>query len=142
MYLTREPIELGRFFAVAPPPSCGALATFVGIVRNHDHGRPVRRLYYEGYPAMANKEIEVLIAQASERWGPAQVRVTHRLGSLEIGEIAIAIAVAVAHRAEAFAACRFVIEGVKTKVPIWKKEVFEDGTSEWVVCNSLNEVIG
>lgn len=104
------------------------------MVRNHDHGRAVKSLYYDCYRSMAEKMIKALIEEAEIRWQIGKVRVLHRIGHLEIGEVAVAISVSSAHRAEAFEACRFMIEGIKKNVPIWKKEIFEDGMSEWVSC--------
>ena len=134
MHLTHEPIRLQDFFSVMPNESSGALASFVGIVRNHDHGRAVKKLFYESYFSMADKMIGKIVEESRKEWGVEQVRAAHRVGSLEIGEVAVAIAVSAVHRAEAFAACRFIIEEIKNKVPIWKKEIFEDGTAEWVSC--------
>ena len=134
MYITNEPIDLGDFFSFTPAKSCGALATFTGIVRDHDHGRQVKKLYYDCYPSMAERMIKILVAEAKNQWGVDEIRVSHRIGSLEIGEVAVAIAVSSAHRAESFSACRFIIEEIKKRVPIWKKEIFENGASEWVLC--------
>lgn len=134
MYLTEEPIDLSRFFAAAPPPDCGAVTTFSGFVRDHDRGRRVAALFYECYPSMADRRIAALITQAEENWPVGKVRVIHRVGQLAIGDAAVAIWVAAAHRDAAFAACRFVIEGIKREVPIWKKQTYEDGSSEWAAC--------
>ena len=133
MRITEKAIDLNEFFS-APDASCGAVAAFVGLVRNHDHGRSVRRLQYECYRSMAEKMIETIVGRAKELWPVDEVRVCHRVGPLEIGEAAVAIAVSSSHRDEAFEACRFVIEEIKKKAPIWKKEIFEDGTGEWVFC--------
>ena len=141
MYITQEPVALKHFFSWLPNKSCGALASFVGIVRNYDHGRAVKKLFYECYFSMANRMIEKIVEQTKREWGVEQVRVLHRVGSLEIGEVAVAIAVSAVHRAEAFAACRFIIEEIKKKVPIWKKEIFEDDTSEWVLCDHSMEPV-
>ena len=141
MRITREPINLQDFFSWSPNQSCGALASFVGIVRNHDHGRAVKKLFYECYFSMAEKMIQQIIEESKAKWAVDEVHVTHRVGSLDIGEVAVAIAVSAAHRAEAFAACRFIIEAIKNKVPIWKKEIFEDGVSEWVLCAHPAEAV-
>ena len=141
MYITQEPVTLQNFFSWLPNKSCGALASFVGIVRNHDNGRTVKKLFYECYFSVAEKMIERIVEESKRKWDVKQVRVIHRVGSLEIGEVAVAIAVSASHRAEAFAACRFIIEEIKKKVPIWKKEIFEDGTSEWVFCGHPAEAI-
>ena len=134
MYITDQAINLQKFFSDGPPRSCGAVASFAGIVRNHDHGREVKGLYYDCYRSMAEKIIKALIEEVETRWGVEKVLVSHRIGHLEIGEVAVAISMSSAHRAEAFEACRFMIEGIKKRVPIWKKEIFEDGMSEWVSC--------
>ena len=134
MHITDEMINLQQFFSGESPQSCGATASFAGIVRNHDHGRVVKSLYYDCYISMAEKMMKTLIEETKTRWVVEKVRVLHRIGRLEVGEVAVAIAVSSAHRAEAFEACRFMIEGIKEKVPIWKKEIFEDGMSEWVSC--------
>ena len=135
MYITIEPIRIEEFLSFTPKSSCGALASFVGIVRDHDHGRRVKKLHYECYLSMADKVIGFLVEEIKIRWAISDIRILHRVGTLEIGETAVAIAVSSAHREEAFAACRFAIEEIKKKVPVWKKEVFEDGLSEWVVCS-------
>ena len=139
MFITDEPIRVPDFLAARPPASCGAVASFVGIVRNHDHGRAVWKLYYESYRPMAEKRIQSIIEEARSRWPVEEIKVTHRVGWLGIGEVAIAVAVSSAHRAEAFAACEHVVEQIKHTVPIWKNEFFEDGTSEWVLCGVEHE---
>lgn len=139
MRITQGPVRLNEFFSSTPAPSCGAFASFVGLVRDHDHGRRVLRLHYECYPSMAEKMLEGIVAEAKNRWPVDEVKVLHRVGTLEVGEAAVAIAVSSAHRAEAFQACRFVIEEIKKRVPIWKKEIFEDGTGEWVFCPAHTE---
>ena len=134
MTISEEAIDLQKFFSGEPPRSCGAMASFTGIVRDHDHGRAVTSLYYDCYRSMAERMINALIEEAKARWGVERVQVSHRVGHLEIGEVAVVISVSSAHRTEAFEACRFMIEAIKEKVPIWKKEIFEDGMSEWVSC--------
>ena len=141
MTLTQKAICLEDFFSFQPDKTCGAVASFVGIVRNHDHGRSVKRLHYECYWLMAEKMIQTLIGEAKNRWSVGEIRVLHRVGELEVGEAAVAIAVSSAHREEAFLACRFLIEEIKKKVPIWKKEFFEDGSSEWVLCGHPSECV-
>lgn len=136
-HITDQPIRLENFFSITPDRSCGALASFVGIVRNHDHGRPVRKLFYDSYASMADSMIGRLAREAGNRWNIHEIRVLHRIGEIRVGEAAVAIAVSSAHREEAFAACRFVIEEIKKRVPIWKKEFYEDGVSAWVLgCRS------
>ena len=136
-HITDQPIHLENFFSITPDWSCGALASFVGIVRNHDHGRPVRKLFYDSYASMADSMIGRLAREAGNRWNIHEIRVLHRIGEIRVGEAAVAIAVSSSHREEAFTACRFMIEEIKNRVPIWKKEFYEDGVSAWVLgCRS------
>lgn len=127
--LTREPIDLTALQAVAPQD--GALCLFAGVVRNENVGRRVTHLEYEAYEEMALEVLADIERQARGRWPVTEVRIVHRLGRLEIGEPSVAVAVASAHRAEAFAACRFAIDTLKQTAPIWKKEFFEGGAT-WV----------
>lgn len=109
----------------------GAVATFVGLVRNRHAGREVAHLTYEAYEPLAVRAFERIAAELAERLPDAVVAVHHRVGRLEVGEASVAIAAASAHRAEACAACRYAIERVKQIAPIWKHEVFEGGAA-WV----------
>lgn len=131
MYLTSEPLELGSLLAQVQSPSRGGIACFLGTIRDHNDGHAVLRLDYSAYEPMAEAECARIRAEAEARWDCA-VALQHRIGTLHVGEAAVAVAAASAHRDEAFAACRFVIEQLKRRVPIWKREVFADGTSEWV----------
>lgn len=130
-YLTSEPIGLGPLLDSVQSPSRGGVACFLGTVRDHHGGREVLRLDYSAYVPMAEAELTRIVAEAESRWD-VTVAVRHRIGSLEIGDAAVAVAVASGHRDEAFVACRYVIEEVKRRVPIWKKEYFADGTVDWV----------
>lgn len=105
----------------------GAVALFLGQVRNHHRARSVLHLEYEAYAEMAASEMNRLVDRARERFDISSAALVHRTGRLEIGEISVAVAVAAPHRAAAFDACRFIIDTVKQVVPIWKKEVFADG---------------
>jgi molybdopterin synthase catalytic subunit len=125
--LVHEPIELGDL--TTADPADGALCLFVGVVRNENQGRRVERLEYEAYEEMALPLMEEIAAETRNRHPVSEVRLVHRLGRLEVGEASVAIAVASPHRAEAFAACRFAIDTLKAKVPIWKKEHYADGTA-------------
>jgi molybdopterin synthase catalytic subunit len=127
--LVNHPIDLGELVTAAPAD--GALCLFVGVVRNENRGRRVERLEYEAYEEMALPLMEEISAETRNRHPVTEVRLVHRLGRLEIGEASVAIAVASPHRAEAFAACRFAIDALKAKVPIWKKEHYADG-SAWL----------
>jgi molybdopterin synthase catalytic subunit len=105
----------------------GAVATFLGLVRNHNLGRSVRYLEYEAYEPLARRSFERIAAEAAVRWPGVHLALHHRVGRLEVGEASVAIAAASAHRADAFAACRYAIERVKQIAPIWKREFFEGG---------------
>jgi molybdopterin synthase catalytic subunit len=113
-------------------PSAGACVTFEGRVRNEDGGRPVSALEYEAYPGMAEREGAKVVEEAVHAFGVREVRCIHRVGRLGVGELAVWIAVTAGHRDEAFRACRFVIDEIKRRVPIWKKEVYADGADRWV----------
>jgi molybdopterin synthase catalytic subunit len=133
-FLTDSPIDQAAIFSGPEDPAPGALGAFVGIVRNHHQGRAVRELYYEGYRPMAELQIGRLVEEAAQRWKLRHVRAVHRLGRLTPGEAAVAVCVWSDHRAEAFAASRFLIDEIKRTVPIWKRETYADGASEWVRC--------
>ncbi len=130
-HLTTERLRLDRLVAEVLSPERGGVATFIGVVRNHHDGRSVVRLEYSAYDAMAEAECQRIVAEAAERW-PVRVAVEHRLGTLEVGDAAVMVAAAAAHRAQAFEACRYVIEELKRRVPVWKREHFADGGTVWV----------
>ena len=130
-YLRREALDPAALADAVTSADRGALVTFVGIVRDNHAGKVVRRLEYSAYEPMADAECARIVAEAAERW-PVVAAVEHRIGVLAVGEAAVVIAVAGAHRAEAFDACRWVIEEVKRRVPIWKREEYADGTTAWV----------
>ncbi len=130
-YLTDQPIDLPVLFASVGGPDRGGITSFVGLVRDHHDGRQVKRLEYSAYAPMAEAECAAIVAEAETKW-PVRVALSHRIGTLEVGEAAVAIAVAAPHRGEAFEACRYVIEELKHRVPIWKREWYADGSSEWV----------
>ena len=123
--LTRNPIEVGALGAATPAD--GAICTFVGVVRDHNAGRAVRYLEYEAFEDMALPLMEEIAVEARRRWAITSIAIVHRLGRLEIGEASVAVAVVSPHRAEAFAACRYAIDTLKSRVPIWKKEFYADG---------------
>jgi molybdopterin synthase catalytic subunit len=128
--LVREPIRLDTLLDAVRHPGVGGVVLFLGVVRDHSRGRDVDHLEYEAYETLARKEMARIAAQASERWS-ARIAIAHRLGTLAIGDVSVAIAAAAAHRREAFDACRFAIDTLKQTVPIWKKEVWADG-AEWI----------
>lgn len=109
----------------------GAIVTFRGVARRQSRGREVAHLEYEAYPEMAEKVMAQIGDEIAERWPGARTAIVHRTGVLAIGQASVVIAVATPHRAEAFAACQFAIDRVKETVPIWKKEVWSDG-SQWI----------
>lgn len=129
-----ERLDPERLRAPLADPACGGYATFEGWVRDHNDGRSVRRLEYEAYVELAVKEGERIVAEAIRRFGVQRARCVHRVGSLELGELAVWVGVASGHRAEAFAACRYIIDEVKHRVPIWKKEHYAEGDSGWINC--------
>ncbi len=130
-FLTEQPIELERLIAAVVSPDRGGVVTFLGVVRNHHSERAVNELAYEAYGPMAEAECARIIAEAESRW-PVRVTLSHRIGRLSIGDTAVAIAAAGVHRAEAFEATRYVIDELKTRVPIWKRERYTDGSEAWV----------
>jgi molybdopterin synthase catalytic subunit len=135
--IVREPLSIEAVAAEVEQlarttgEGCGAVATFLGIVRGTHKGRVVRYLEYEAYEPMAAKAFSQIAAELGEHWPGAVLGLRHRVGRIAIGEASVAIAVATAHRAEAFQACRYTIERVKQIAPVWKHEFFEDGDA-WV----------
>ncbi len=125
--LVIQPIKTAQILAAIKQPEDGAVATFDGIVRSNSRGRQTLYLDYTAYERMALGQMEQLARQALDRFAIRDVRVVHRLGRLQISETSVYIAVASAHRAAAFDACRWLIDALKTTVPIWKKEYFQDG---------------
>ena len=130
-YLSRTPLDLAAQVAEVSGPARGGVAVFLGVVRDHHQGLAVTALSYSAYEPMAEAVCGEIVAEAETRW-PVKVSLRHRLGALAIGDVSVAIAVAGDHRDEAFAACRYVIEELKRRVPIWKRESFADGSVEWV----------
>jgi molybdopterin synthase catalytic subunit len=130
-FLSDAPLELGALVASVQSPERGGVASFVGVVRDHHDGRRVMRLDYLAYGPMAEAECARIVSETEARW-PVVVSLRHRVGSLEIGESAIVAVAASAHREAAFEACRYVVEEVKRRVPIWKREYYADGTVAWV----------
>ena len=131
---SRETLDPGALASALQDEACGALVTFEGRVRNHNDGRGVQRLEYEGYEALGIKEGDRIVAEAFARFPIARACCVHRLGVLGIGDLAVWVGVTAAHRDAAFAACRYIIDEVKTRVPIWKKEHYAEGDSGWINC--------
>lgn len=136
--LTAEPLDVAAHEAAVAGPSSGAVVTFSGVVRDHDGGRRVRGIEYVGHPSAAAVLAEV-VAEVTARPadgvdGVDAVAVSHRIGDLEVGDAAFVVAVAAAHRQEAFAMASLLVDEVKHRLPVWKRQVFADGTDEWVAC--------
>ncbi|RST77016.1 molybdenum cofactor biosynthesis protein MoaE [Siminovitchia acidinfaciens] len=129
--ITRDPIKIEEIYQKVVRRDAGAVTTFVGTVRELTHGKKTLYLDYEAYESMALKKMEQIVEEMKERWPVIEVAMAHRIGRLEITDIAIAIAVSAPHRPEAYEANRYALERVKEMVPIWKKEHWEDG-EEWV----------
>jgi molybdopterin synthase catalytic subunit len=123
--------ELMRAVSAEDPGVHGAIVTFVGMVRGKNEGRRVARLEYEAYEPLALRAFAIISDEVTVRWPSARVAFHHRTGSLEVGETSVAIAAASPHRAEAFSACRYVIERLKQVAPVWKHEFFEGGEA-WI----------
>ncbi len=145
-HLTHHIIPWERVAALgrgASPRACGAVVTFVGVVRpDNDGGRTVVALDYEAYDAMAENQIERLVIEAQHRWVLDAVEIEHRIGRIEVGHIGVAIVVAAKHRADAYAASMFLMDEIKRIVPIWKRTRYDNGTSEWAACVSDMDSVG
>ena len=130
--LTQQPIDTTAVLAEVTSPAAGAVLLFLGTARDSTAGRPTASLDYECYEEMALRKLAELEAEARRRWPLTGCALVHRLGRLEIGEASVAVAVSSPHRDDAFAAGRWLIDTLKQIVPIWKRENWTDGTSEWV----------
>jgi len=132
--LSPQPFEIAPLREQLLSAHAGAYASFEGWVRDHHGGRAVAGLRYESYAALADSEGERILGEAIERFAIVDARCVHRVGDLAIGELAVWVGVSAAHRDEAFRACRYIIDEVKHRVPIWKKEHYVNGNSGWVNC--------
>lgn len=130
--LVQSPIDVAPLLAAAARPECGAVNLFLGTTRDHHEGRRVLRLEYEAHEAMALAALHALEREAREKFGLAHVVVVHRLGVVPVAEASVAVVVSTPHRAPAFDASRWIMDELKRRVPIWKKEHFADGGAEWV----------
>lgn len=126
-----EPLSVDEVMDAVRHPECGGIALFVGVVRDHDHGESVSSLDYSAHPGAADAMHEVCASVAVAR-DVGRVAAVHRVGHLEVGDLAVVVAVSAAHRGEAIEACREVIDTLKARVPIWKHQLFADGQDEWV----------
>ena len=132
--VSSEPIDVAAARKAVADHGCGALAVFEGWVRDHNEGQQVERLEYEVYRPVAEKEGARIIDEALERFGVSHALCIHREGLLELGDVAVIVCVSSPHRGEAFDACRYIIDQVKSRLQIWKKEHYVSGISEWVNC--------
>ena len=130
--VVERPLNLAALVDEVSQPGAGAIATFIGVVRDANDGRAVTGIDYSAYRPMAASELESIVTVATGKVDGLQVAVEHRVGTLEVGDASVIIAASHAHRAEALAAVQFVIEELKRRVPIWKREHYADGTREWV----------
>lgn len=137
--ISSTPIKTSALQDGLSAPEAGACATFEGWVRDRNEGKNVVRLEYEAYEAVAQKEGETILAEAREKFGLAAAAAVHRVGVLEIGEMAVWVGVSAGHRAEAFDACRYIIDELKKRLPIWKKEFYADGDSGWINCHPTEQ---
>jgi molybdopterin synthase catalytic subunit len=131
--VTEEPLSVAEHEAAVGDKAAGAVVSFAGVVRDHDGGRSVTELEYVGHPTAADLIAEIA-AEFAARPEVQGVAVSHRVGLLAIGDVALACAVSAAHRGQAFAACAELVDEVKARLPIWKRQVFTDGAEEWVAC--------
>jgi molybdopterin synthase catalytic subunit len=129
--ISDRPLDEAEVRARVAGPDAGGLVSFIGAVRDHARGHSIEHLEYEAYAEMAEREMEKIADEAGATWPGTRVAIAHRVGRLEIGDAAVVVAAASAHRAEAFEACRFAIDTLKQRVPIWKREVATDG-AYWV----------
>lgn len=130
--IVRRPIDLPALLGEVEAARNGASVLFVGTVREQNDGRPVRGIEYAAYEAMAERELAAIVAECCARFGTGDVVAEHRIGHLVIGEASVAIAAAHPHRAQAYEASRYIIEQIKLRLPVWKREAYVDGTREWV----------
>lgn len=132
--LSTQPLDLPQLRQSMQRPDCGGYVAFEGWVRDHNEGRVVLRLEYEAFAPLALAEAERILDEAHQRFGVEHARCVHRVGAIEVGDLAVWVGVSSAHRGEAFDACRYIIDEVKHRLPIWKKEYYQNGDSGWVNC--------
>jgi molybdopterin synthase catalytic subunit len=134
IHITGSPLVTEKITSLVSQSDLGGINVFIGAVRDQTKGKKVVRLEYEAYEPMAIAEMSKIANRVKEKWPQANIAIHHRTGILQIGEAAVVIAVATPHRDQAFAACKFAIDSLKERVPIWKKEIFEDG-EVWVAAH-------
>lgn len=131
-WITREPISADSVLTRVGGPAHGAIDVFLGVVRDQNEGQPVSGMHYEAYVEMAERTLREIVAEATSQNGACTVAAVHRIGELRVGEVSVAIAASAPHRAEAFAACRYVIEEIKRRLPVWKQERYVSGAEQWL----------
>jgi molybdopterin synthase catalytic subunit len=131
--VTAEPLDVQSHAAAVGDDGAGAVVTFAGVVRDHDGGRGVTSIEYVGHPT-AQRVLEEVAADVASRSDAERIAVSHRIGPLAVGDAALVVAVSGVHRAEAFATASLLVDEVKQRLPVWKRQVFTDGTEEWVAC--------
>ena len=131
-WITRDPIDAAVVLGLVGSDRDGAALLFLGTVRDHNDGKAVSGMTYDAYGEMAEKELAAIATEAAERAGTDQLAVVHRVGALEVGEASVAIAVSSPHRAEAYDASRYVIEQIKLRLPVWKRERYAEGGERWL----------
>ena len=129
--VTTDVLSIDEAYDAVRRPGCGAVALFIGTVRDHHDGKKVTKISYSAFKEMAEKEFIAIAAEAEKRWKVGAVYIAHRTGALQIGDASVVIAVSSAHRAEAFEGCRYAIETLKKMAPIWKEEFYETGKA-WI----------
>jgi molybdopterin synthase catalytic subunit len=131
--VSTEPLDVAAHEQAVAHAGAGGVVVFRGVVRDHDHGRGVRALEYQGHPS-AEQVLSEIAAEFARDPAVLALAVSHRVGQLSVGDVALVAAVATAHRRDAFDLCARLVDEVKLRLPIWKRQVFDDGTDEWVNC--------
>ena len=137
-WITRDAISADSVLAHVGSASDGAIDLFLGVVRDHNDGNAVSGMHYDAYIDMAEQTLRTIVAEAATLPGVGKVAAVHRVGELAIGDVSVAIAASAPHRAEAFAACRYVIEEIKQRLPVWKQERYLDGGEQWLKGEAAN----
>ena len=140
--ISKLPIDPNQLKTALTSHSAGACVTFEGIIRNHNDNRPVTALEYEVFDELCVSEGEKILKEARDQFPIILASCVHRSGKLQIGDLAVWVGVSAGHRDEAFAACRYIIDEIKKRLPIWKKEYYADGESGWVNCHVISRSIG
>ena len=139
--LSKTPLENLTLKKKLPSPRSGAVVTFEGIVRDHNEGKRILTLEYEAFDQLAGKEAEKILNEAQKKFDVHTLQCFHRIGKLSVGEMAVWVEASAAHRDSAFKACRYIIDEIKKRLPIWKKEYYTDGDSGWVNCRQCASAV-